>query len=340
MTLTQAASLTRKLILLLIIFLILGTTGLVGYKIWLSVNNKTGSAEMIPDTKFGILPPLNLPSSITSSATVSYQLNMGSSGLPTFNKVAKVYFIPQPTAILTNEKIADLAQKLNFNTESQIQNNQYIFTEDSKKLTIDSNLGSLLYQKEASTSAKSPVVDSDTKLSEDAKDFLNNLGLLNEDFKKGRTKITYLNFNGNNVETTAVSNANGAEISLWRQDIDNLPIITEGFKQSLFFVRVTKSARDLDNYLTINYLYYPIDKTTFSIYPLKTANEAYAALQGGQGVILLPNNKSSVTLTSAYLAYFQSSIYSPYLQPVYIFEGENFVAMIPAVINQYLSQPK
>lgn len=341
MTLTQTANLTRKIIFVLILLLLFGTIGLIGYKIWFSLNNPTGSKIMIPDTKFGILPSLNLPVGATSSASISYQLNMGPGGLPSFDTSAKVYFIPQPTAALTNEKIADLAQKLNFNASPQIQNNRYVFTEDRKKLTVDSNLGSLLYEKEASAAAKNPVVDNDTKLSQDAGDFLNNLGLLNEDFKKGRTKVTYLNFNGDSVETAATnSNANGAEISLWPQNINNLPIVTANFKQALFFVRLTKSGRDLDNYLAISYLYYPIDKTTFSIYPLKTANEAYTALQAGQGVILLPTNKSSVSLTSMYLAYFESSNYSPYLQPVYIFEGENFVAMVPAVVSQYLNQPR
>ncbi len=54
------------------------------------------------------------------------------------------------------------------------------------------------------------------------------------------------------------------------------------------------------------------------------------------------NDQINAELFSSYLylamaAYFESENYTPYLQPVYVFEGPDFVAFDSAVTVDYLS---
>ncbi len=52
----------------------------------------------------------------------------------------------------------------------------------------------------------------------------------------------------------------------------------------------------------------------------------------------LPKNKTSIKIKKMFFAYFDPDIYQSYLQPVYVFLGENnFVGYVPAVSADYLT---
>ena len=89
----------------------------------------------------------------------------------------------------------------------------------------------------------------------------------------------------------------------------------------------------------MNYTYYDVDLKTFGTYPIKTVSDAFKDLKVGKNTVLIKTPTSGqVSLRSIYLAYYQSENYTPYLQPVYVFEGENFAAYVVAIPNDYLAQ--
>jgi len=74
------------------------------------------------------------------------------------------------------------------------------------------------------------------------------------------------------------------------------------------------------------------------IYPLKSGDLAWEELTKGKGIVLSnPKEKKEVVIKQMSLAYLDPDFYQPYLQPVYLFIGEdNFSAFVPAVSFDYL----
>ena len=80
------------------------------------------------------------------------------------------------------------------------------------------------------------------------------------------------------------------------------------------------------------------------MYPLKSATDAYAELQQGMGIVAggLDNASSSagaIPLSRISVVYVEPDEYTvdSYLKPYYMFtDGRDFVAYVPAVINERL----
>lgn len=350
MTLTAVATLTRRLILFFIIITVLSTAGLIAYRIWYEQRLASiPPPEEKSDTKFGILPKLDLPAAQVSTSNFSYSLDTVSGGLPIFNKNMKVFYSPKSYASFASpEKAVELAQKFDFSTAPEaLSETRYLFKDSTRSLIVDLDSGNLSYQKIATQSATASL-DEDNKLTVDFKNFLESKGLLKEDLKFGPTKLQYFKLTANQiVGVESRSEAQGAQISIWPTSIqfgpndnDKIPIITPEFNKSLVNCKVLSSASDLSNYISLDFIFYPVDTSTFATYPIKSSEQAFAELQAGQGVVLIEPTTPQVSITSVYLAYFQSQNYSPYLQPIFVFEGSHFVALIPAITSDYINLTK
>lgn len=343
MTLTQTATIARRVILGFIIFSILGLTSYIGYKIWYA--NYLASLppqEEKPDTKFGVLPQMEFPPSKVPSGNFTYILDTITGGLPEFPKLIKVYFMPKAAAtFLATEKGQALAQKFEINTPPQIlSETKHHFQSDTRTLTVELDSGNFIYQGGATPSA-GQVLDDDQKLISDFKNLLSRVGVLKSELTGNKNKIKLLKYDGNQfIDASSRNEAQAALIYLWPEDLDKLPIVTSDFNKSFVWATVLASARNLENYRSLNFTFWPVDLTTYSTYSLKPTNVAFDDLKNGKGIIVKTSEQTSgqISITSVYLAYYQAENYNPYLQPIYIFEGLEFVAYISALTNEFLSQ--
>lgn len=340
MTLTQTAILTKQIILISTIFLTFSTIIFIGYKIWYNWYISTlPPVEEQPNIKFGVLPTLDFPQSSVSSSNFSYSLDTPTGGLPKvgidpgFEKIIKVYFLPKTYAsFLSAQRSQDLAEKFAVKTPPKIlSETNYQYKEDEKTLTVDLDSGNYQFLREATVSAKQKL-DDDNALVEGFENTLSFLGGLKEELRHGRTKVVLLkNEAGKLVPTKLRSEALAAQISIWPQSIDKKSIFTADYNKSLVSATVLGSAANLENYLALNYIFFSIDTSTFATYPLRAATEAFEDLKSGKGVVLIEPEKPQVSITSVYLGYYLPENYTPYLQPIYIFEGPDFVAYTSAI---------
>ena len=67
--------------------------------------------------------------------------------------------------------------------------------------------------------------------------------------------------------------------------------------------------------ITINYQLYPINKSAFSTYPLKSSSSAWEELVKGEGYIanIGEGNDNEAFIRDAYIAYFDPGEYQEYL---------------------------
>lgn len=347
MTLAQTAAITKKLIAIFVITLVLSIIGFISYNVWHAyyIANLPPIEEK-PDVKWGKLPLPDFPNSLVNSSNFSYALDTSTGNLPElgvdagFDKFMKVYFITKSSAsLLSAERSQNLASKFSINSPPQVlSDTKYLYAENNRKITVDLDTGNFLYTSEATISAK-PTPDDDNKLVVDFETTLNNLGIKGEELKKGRTKIILLKSNGINfIPTTLRTETQAIQVSIWPENIDGKSIFTPEFNKALINALVSNNTTELDSYISMQYINYPIDLTTFSTYPIKQPTQAYDDLKSGKGVIILEPSKPQVSITSVYLGYFLSENYSAYLQPIYVFEGQNFAAYVPAITSEYLTQ--
>ncbi|TSC86306.1 MAG: Uncharacterized protein G01um10147_918 [Microgenomates group bacterium Gr01-1014_7] len=335
MTLTQTAVLTKQVITITILALILGVASFIGYNIWYTyyLAHLPPKVEK-PDTKFGLLPPPDFPKAAVSSSNFSYSIDTTTGGLPIvgvdkgFEKLIRVYFVVKTYAsLLSSEKSQNLAEKFDLKVNPQIlSETNYLFKDKDKSLNVDLDSGNFTYQKVATPSAGQSL-DDEGKLVSDFKGVLTNLGVLKPDLNIGRNKVIFLKNGGGEL----------AQISLWQAPLDDKPIMTPELNKSLINATVYKAASDIQNYLTLNFTYYPIDTSTFATYPLKTSEQAFEDLKSGKGLVVIEPLKPNVSITSAYLSYYLSESYNPYLLPMFIFEGPNFAAYVPAITAEFQS---
>ncbi len=334
MTLTQTAILVKRLITISIIVLVVGIVSFTSYRIWYAYYlSNLPPVEEKPDTKFGLLPPPNFPSSTVSTSNFSYSLDTITGGLPKvgadpgFEKMIKVYFVTQTFAtLLSPDRSEDLAEKFGISLPPNIlSETKYQFKNQNKTLTVNLDNGNFSYINGASPSAAiSP--DDDKKIVSDFQQVLSSLGVLKEDLRIGRSKVILL------------KEAQTVQVSLWPAPVDKRLIFTADFNKSLVNAAISGNANSLDNYLNLYFTYYPIDTSTFATYPLKTAEAAFDDLKNGKGAVVIEPDKPQVSITSISLGYFLPENYSPYLQPIYVFEGPNFVAYVPAINEQFQTQ--
>ncbi len=349
MTLTQTAILVKQLITVSAIAIILGIAGFIGYRIgYANYLANLPPVEGKPDTKFGMLPLPDFPKSSVSSSNYTYSLDTTTGGLPKigidpgFEKIIKVYFVTQTFAtFLSPDKSTALSEKFGIKTIPNIlSETKYQFKDKGLTLIVNLNNGNFSYTNDATISAKQ-ILDEDNKLVSGFKQTLSTLDIIKDDLKDGRNKVMLLRPSGNDfIPTNVRTEAEAALISLWPADIDKKPIIVPEFNKSLINAIVIKTGNTLEDYLSLNFTYYPIDTTTFATYPIKTAEMAFEDLKSGKGVVIIEPGKPQVSITSVYLGYYLAENYSPYLQPIYVFEGPDFVSYISAIPLEFQSTAK
>lgn len=348
MTLTQTALLTKQVIAVSLVTIILGITSFIGYKVWYAYYLSTlPPVEEKPDTKFGILPAPIFPQSSVASSNFSYTLDTTTGNLPNlgdigFEKIIKVYFIIKPFAtFLSPDRSQALASRFEIKSSPKVlSETRYLFEEDQKKLTVNLDNGNFTYTKISTPSGKETLED-DKMLTSNFENILGNLGALKPQLTEGRSKIIPLKVTGDQFVFSEVrTEASLAQISLWPKSINEKSIFTSDFNKALINGIAIGSARTLEDYISLNFTFWQIDEATFATYPTKSPSDALTDLQSGKGVVILEPEKPQVSITSVYLGYFLSDDYSQYLQPIYVFEGPQFVAYVSAIVAGFSEQAR
>lgn len=339
MTLTQAAILTKRSMIIFAVLVVVGLVSWLGYQYYyyaIYLPSIPPKVEL-PETKFGILPKPNLIEASASSSNYSYTLDTQTGELPTeFPNLIKVFFIPQNgTTLLASDRAKELAKKFNFNNGPELLSpTQYRFYDNSGgSMVVDLNTSNFRYQHGIATeSAQIPAetLPSKEQIITKFKDFLSDKGLLKDQLTQGRVEVAF--DNSSNLDS------NTALISMWQNDVEKLPVITSNYNLGLVKGIVTKYPKEDEKYLILDYIYWPIDLAVSTTYPLKPVSAAFDDLQSGKASIVREPTKPRVSITDIFLAYVVSDQYSPYLQPVYVFTGPEFTALVPAISSEFLEQ--
>jgi hypothetical protein len=296
-----------------------------------------------PNHLFGKLPALVFPQTATPSTKLTFQLQTIEGTVPQASVSATVYFMPKTAPnLLGLNKAQDFATSFNFDpTPVQESKNIYRFNDADLplrrlKFDIVSNNFIIRYAFEEDPSIFSdknlPSQEAGTK---EAMSLLQSHSLYPDDLAAGSHEVSFLKLSGGQlVTTTSLSQADAERIDFFRKPIGNTSVFAPYPDQAPISIIFGGSQDVKKRLIQVAYTFWPIDYETTATYGLKTGEQAWEELQNGGGYISrYPTDTASVAVVrNVYLAYYDSFDPQTYLQPIFVFDGDNGLrAYVPAV---------
>lgn len=302
-----------------------------------------------PTVAFGKLPKLKFPEQ-PGLPTLTFKLENISGTLPKLGDRGKVFFIPKSSSnLLAWDKTRAWARGLGFTQEPQkIGEFDLLFTTGSSpQTTLEVNVlnrnFTLVYDWRNDLeilSQGNPPQESQAVSS--GKSFLQSANVLTEDLLQGKGEVIYFKYvEGNLVKALFFSEANFAQVNLFRQDIEGIRVLPPNPKESLVNVKLSASKDRGRSIIEVKFIHFPVSLNNFATYPLRDTTSAWNLLKNGKGFVanLGDNQSGNITIRNVYFAYYDSNEPQNFLQPVIVFEGDrDFYAYVPAVTESWLEQ--
>jgi len=285
----------------------------------------------------------------SSSANFNFILDT-IEGVPiTATLSAKVYFLPPSLARLGyREKIFLMAKSFGFdiaNTQYKLIEKEAEFSNEKQKLLIDITNFNFRYDynfEKDSSLFENVFIPSQKEIENEAIDFLKRINRYPNELSQGKLAVNFLKYYPEEKIFSAVKDnneANVVEVNFYRPDIEGVPVVTANFPSSQNFI-IFIFYENGYKILRAQIKFFEKSPEQYGVYLLKKGDEAWQELKNGRGLIISSTeNQKNVVIKNMFLAYYDPDIYQEYLQPVYVFIGEpNFIAYVPAVSNEYLTE--
>lgn len=344
--LTKAAASSRNLIKVAVIGLVLFLAARMAFWAFVDYWKATHPPAPPPPTVgFGVLPPINFPEQ-TQVATQEFVLETATGKFPEFSDRAAVFVMPKPApSLLDHERALQLAAQLDFIfPPTVIDDRTYRFTlTEPLVATLDLDIQDLTLNLQTDFLNRPDLLLQTQTLSKfDAvsavKKYLTAAGTLTPDLATSSGEVTYLKSAGGEVIPAAVAaDAQYIEVNLNRPPIiGKYKLYTSEGDHGVIRAVVAPIRGKTDTIVSLRNAYHPIDESFFHTYPLRSIREAWNALQNGDGFIAQGGQLEKAVIRDISLGYYEDLKGQIYLQPVYVFSGDNgFLAYVPALSSQF-----
>jgi hypothetical protein len=347
-TLTEAGFYTRKTLnwtILIMVAITLAPFFLKGVGLVILALNPPKPAP--PEMRYGILPDVGFPR-IPNVDKPSLVLETKTGDLPSFPNQLRVYPVQtNRLRLLEIDRIKTRAGTLGFIPEPEkLNDHTYRFKHPSvpATLTVDIISNGLSYKYDWSTDqnfySATNVPTRENGLN-DAKGFFQTLAVLPSDMASGTAKYSYfLSQPGGILKSVPQLEANVLRVDLFRSEIEmgknKYRVVTPFYSTSPVNVTLT-SLTGNKKIIEAAYNYSALldaDKE-FSTYPIKPVQAAWEELRQGGGYIAhMDNPTSSIKVRNVYLAYYEAEAGQQFLQPIFVFEGDDgFAGYVTAIQN-------
>ncbi|MBI5465349.1 hypothetical protein HY946_01935 [Candidatus Gottesmanbacteria bacterium] len=355
-TLTETAYYTRRAInwgiVALVAILILKVILNIVSNTWQKIHPP---APPPPTVAFGKLPPIKFPPApggaglASPSAKLNFILETIEGGPPIASSTATVFFMPKPAPnLLSLTRARQFANRLGFRGEPQAESQTIYRWQDEQEpfriLRIDIVTNNFKinydYSQDLSVFAEKNLSTREQAIAE-ARNFLQNLGLYSPPLAKGEAKISYWQLVGNNlIQTTSLANADAVRIDLARENIMGMKLFPPNPSQELVYFLFSGNRQPTKRLLEVSYKFWEIEEEQQATYPLKTSASVWEELKTGAGFIArVKEGSQQIIVRKIYLAYFYPEEHQEFLQPIFVFEGDqNFLAYVTAVSPVWVGQ--
>jgi len=351
MSLTELSYYTRRFMPFIIIFLLVFLVGFYAFKlILLTAQIQSSKNASLVNPVFGKVKAITLTNA-KPSQSLNFTLDTIEGQPVTATDSAKVYLLPPTsTRFGYRDRIYLMAKTLGFDTsviKHILRDKTATFEDDKQKLDIDVTNYNFKYQydlQKDSTPIRNITVPQQTEAEGKAMDFLRTFGRYPDELLKGTRNTIYLTYtadaSSSATTTTATNSAtltpgpggpNMVEVDFFRPDIDKYPIVSPKYFNSPNYVVMIFNETGF-KVIRAQIAFFEKSEEQVGVYPVKTGVVAWDELKAGKGWVVSGADNPNVTVKKMFIGYYDPDIYQPYLQPVYVFIGDNnFVGYVPAV---------
>lgn len=346
--LTETAFYTRRTV----VWVILGVISYILLRIfwgifvilWLAVFPPKATP---PNHAFHKLPHVAFPAQASGSDQLTFQLETIEGRVPLASASASVYFMPKAAAnLLALTQTQEFAERLQFDpTPVQESKNIYRFNDADlalRRLRYDivSNnfVARYAFERDPGLFTEHDVPSADAAKLE-AQSMLETFNLYNEDIENGTHTSTFLKLSGDRlISTTSLSQSDAVRVDFFRQRVGGVPVFTDNPDEGNVSIIFSGAKDSKKHVLQFAYTFWPIDYQTSGTYELKSSDQAWQELQNGQGYIArYPKVGTTAVVRNVYLGYYDSFEPQTYLQPIFVFEGDNgFLGYVPAISPEWI----
>lgn len=300
-----------------------------------------------PTVGFGVLPAPIFQEQDPDKKPKQYSLETKNGRLPEVVDQVKVFLMPKNAiSLFDHENALQIAAKYDFVFEPQIVDaNTYRWQKTTPLLTtFELDLQEHVFTYQTDFMNRPDLLLSKQNLTrfdavQQTRSFLSKAGLLSKDVATSSGQITYLKAVGSELVTAVTpSDADFVQVDIQRLPIDDIyPLYTQKSGEGIIHA-ILGSVAGLDNSVVrMRYSYYPVDYDQIHTYPLRSAKSAWDLLQSGEGYIVSNQNQQQAVIRDVTLAYYDDINGQAYLQPIYVFAGDdNFLGFVPAIDPKYL----
>ena len=296
--------------------------------------------------EFGKLP---VPFTTEGETSVKFRLETATGELGEFGPQTDVYLIPAKRgSLLAFERATDLAAKLAFVSEPlRLSDTVYRFSNDEPlPSTLEMDLVSGYFTLDANWQVKPELLSlakppSESEAIAAARGWLSGIGILEDDLASGEAKVTYLKVSGTEVvPALSQSEAKFVRVDLFRKSLEDARILPSNPGQGLVRVVFLDTRSTRTQVIHGGYRYFPVDYTQTATYPLISVETAWKRLSQGKAFFaFLPNDLSEITIRRVSLDYFDPPEAGGFLQPIFVFEGDQgFLGYVPAIADEWIQE--
>jgi hypothetical protein len=347
-TLTQATKGGRLFVMYFGFFLAFLIVGRMSLNMFVAYWKATHPPAPPPPTVgFGKLPLLNFPIQTSQDKPASYKLETATGGFPAFGDRAKVFLMQRSTpSLLADEKAKALGQTYEFVFAPEIISNQiYKWTKTQPLLsTLELNINNNHFEMTTNYLSKPELLlnrqlPTAFEAVERVKAYLDSTELLPKDIATASGEVVYLKSLGGQLSTAvSASDADFIQVDLNRNPIDNVfrMYTPEGYTGVITGI-IAGNLASKDSIVELRYNYNQPDYSQVHTYPLRSVQSAWQLIQSGQGYVAQKGKTDIAVVRTVSLGYYDDFEEQDYLQPIYVFEGDDgFLAFISALDPKYV----
>lgn len=346
--LTSTARVTRKAVIGLGVFMAVVIVGRIVLNLAITIYqalNPPPPPE--PTVGFGVLPEIDFPDTTTD---ITYRLETPNGGIPSIDRVAvNVYFImSKRSGFLDLDRAKKQAASLGYVFEPrEISPAVYRWTVTDPipgVLQMDVTRGTFTI--DVSWESDPGFLNSHLLPNEDAavkevESILKKADSLPADMDDGETKVEFLQYSGGRMsEAASLSEADFLRVDLFRENIEEgVRIMPPDPRQGVARVLISGQRRQGTRYVSMDYRHTQIVYDRFETYPPISGVDAWNKLTSGQGYVAVePELGTEAVVRRVSWGYYDPLDESQtFLQPIYIFEGDDgFVGYVNAISPDWI----
>lgn len=343
LTLTRAAYVGRQSIkygAICLVALIVGRTVLsVGFSFYKAM---FPDPPPPPTVGFGVLPELRFPGQLSADKPLSYELEVPNSRLPNFGDRTKVFLMNRTSlSLLADQRSKQIAANFGYVFQPTILGTtQYRWTKSTPiQATLQMNIQNFSFDITTDYLSRAALLTNKNLPTESSavsilKAFVKSGQDLPDDIATASGEVSYFKSLGGELQpAVSLSDADFLRVDVNRFPIDgNKKFYTPNGDEGALHGIVSGSLNGQDQLVDVHYHYQQIDYTERHTYPLRSVSSAWQIVQAGEAYVAKRGSDDNAVIRTISLGYYDDTEEQDYLQPIYVFEGDNgFMAYVPAI---------